>query len=88
MVDGERISVAIVQEIAAVEGTDPAKLPPLYDSIDIDALDALVTYSDAQDLTIEFDYDAYTIRVEGASEITVTPSEWRAEDGATYSCCD
>jgi len=85
MEDGERISVAIAQEIAAIEGVDPVKLPPLYDCIDTDALDALVQHSDAQDLTIEFDYDAYTIRVGGTGDITVTPSERCAEDGTTKS---
>jgi hypothetical protein len=88
MLDGERISVAIAQEIAAVEGTDPEKLPPLYDSIDTDALNALITHSDAQDLTIDFDYGSYRIHIEGTDEITVSPCERRAEEVTTKSYCD
>lgn len=88
MLQGERISVAIVQEIAALEGADPTELPPLYDSVDTDALDALVRHSDAEDLTIEFDYGDYRVSVEGTGEITVTPTEQHAGAAATKPCCD
>ena len=88
MGDGERISVAIAQEIAAIEEVDPVKLPSLYDFIDTDSLDALVQHSDAQDLTIKFDYQAYTVRVRGSGEITVLPSEKSTEDDRTKSDCD
>jgi len=88
MEDGERIGVAIAQEIATIEGVEPVKLAPLYDSIDIGALDALVQHSDAQDLTVKFDYEGYTIRVRGTGEITVIPSERSTEDGTTKSNCN
>lgn len=80
--------MAIVREIATIEGTDPEELPPLYDVVDTDALDALVRQADADGLTIGFDYGNYRVRVEGTGEVTVTPSEPRTEDVATKPCCD
>jgi len=88
MSKGERVSTAIVQELATVEGVEPEELPPLYDAIDTDALDTLIHQSDTDDVTIGFDYGQYRIHVEGTGEITVTPSEPRTDDVGTKSCCD
>ena len=40
-VDDTTPSEAVVDAVAAVSGTEPEDLPPLYDSIDPDALDQL-----------------------------------------------
>jgi hypothetical protein len=39
--DGVTPSEAVIEAVAAVEGVDPTALPPLYGSIDPDALDSL-----------------------------------------------
>lgn len=39
---GDTIGYTVVTAVAAARETDPIDLPPLYDSIDVDALDAIV----------------------------------------------
>ena len=40
--DGQRTLVeAVIEAIAAAEGADPGELPPLYETVDPDALDRL-----------------------------------------------
>lgn len=58
---------AIVEAVAAVSDRDPAKLPPLYESIDPDALNTLLgpagDRSD-QPLAVSFAYFGYSVRVD------------------------
>lgn len=84
----EQVSTALVQEIAAAEGVDPTELPPLYDAIDTDALDALVQQSGAADVTVEFDYGNYRIHIGGTREITITPSDRPTGEAPAEPCCD
>lgn len=49
---------------------DGNMLPPLYEAIDPDALDALFSASGA-DPTIEFLYAGYRVTVDGARQVTV-----------------
>ncbi|MFB1066276.1 HalOD1 output domain-containing protein [Natrinema sp. H-ect4] len=55
----------IVDRVAEMEEQDPLDLPPLYDSIDPDALDRL-----AESSKIQFEYIGYNITVDN-STITV-----------------
>lgn len=66
--DGERFSIAddppsraVVQAVASIEGIETLELPPLYESIDPDALDAL--FRGDADGRITFTYNGYTITV-------------------------
>lgn len=60
-------STAIVEAVAAVSDRDPADLPPLYESIDPDALNTLLgpagDRSD-QPLAVSFAYFGYSVRVD------------------------
>ncbi|MCU4924374.1 hypothetical protein OB905_00035 [Halobacteria archaeon AArc-dxtr1] len=57
-------SVAVVQEVARREGVSPTELhPPLWNAVDSDALDRLVTGTDAP-CVVEFSYRGYTVRVD------------------------
>lgn len=40
--DNQKVGDRVVQAVATVSGVDPLALPPLYDAVDPDALDALV----------------------------------------------
>jgi hypothetical protein len=55
----------ILTAIADLEGCDPATLPPLYDAIECDALDALLTSRSGArtrfDGSITFHYAGYQI---------------------------
>lgn len=58
---------AVVTAVSAVEGVEPAGMERLYDSIDPDALDALMAepVGDGDDgaIEVEFRYAGYRVRV-------------------------
>lgn len=72
---GEMIlpSEAVVERIANREGVDPLELTPLYEAVDPDALDSLVTPDggSASGLRIEFSYHGYELRVTGEGVIHI-----------------
>jgi len=67
-------SIAILEALADIKNKRPEELsgpnqPRLYDKVDTDALDQLLT--DSEDLTVSFQFEQYRIRVTGR-ELTVT----------------
>lgn len=60
-------SQAIVERIAALEGVDHTELVPLFEAIDPDALDALVSTTLGNDsaLKISFTYHGHEVTVTG-----------------------
>ncbi|WP_123536764.1 HalOD1 output domain-containing protein [Halosimplex salinum] len=75
---GEMLSSKVSTEIATREGVDPMQLDePLYDVIDVSALETLVEGADDRgggSLEVQFTYYGYDVVVDGAGEVTVTPS--------------
>ncbi|SFC56178.1 hypothetical protein SAMN05444422_110124 [Halobiforma haloterrestris] len=68
-------SQRVVTKIAEADDVEPATLePPLYSTIDPDALDALVESGDA-DTTVSFAYHGYEVRVDGTGEVTLTETD-------------
>ncbi|WP_233265006.1 HalOD1 output domain-containing protein [Halomarina oriensis] len=63
----EAASTAVVDAVASAEGVPPRRLEPLYDTIDPDALDALVT--DDASVDVRFEYEWYTVRVHGEGRL-------------------
>lgn len=65
----ESPSLRVIETIAAVTDADPLTMPPLYDTVDPDALDTVL---DA-DGTIEivFEYDGHAVEVTGDGEVRV-----------------
>lgn len=60
------VSTSVVQQVAERAGVDATELPPLYDSIDPDALDAIfasTTSSTSRSGRIEFTYAGYRVTV-------------------------
>ena len=72
--DVDELHTQVVTAVAALEGTDPLELPPLFDAIDPDALEALFapTTSGLRFGTVEFPYAGWTISVEFDDEAVVT----------------
>lgn len=70
------ISSRIVWAVADDMGIDPADLPPLHDTVDTDALDALVDHdSDRRGgCTVRFFYAGRTVRVHDG-EVTVETTD-------------
>lgn len=70
-------SRAVVERIAAEEGTDPTELPPLYGSIDPDALDDFFSRGRATDAQssgrVRFRYAGYDVAVRGDGDVTLDP---------------
>lgn len=63
----------IVRRVAEVEGVEPDELPPLYESIDPDALATLLE-SSAETMTVEFSYLDYRVIVDNDA-VTVHETE-------------
>ena len=56
------LSTAVVDAVTAETGTDATTLPPLYDVIDPDALDALFQGRDGGAVSFDYAGDAVTVR--------------------------
>lgn len=73
--DGERASEAVVTAVATLDGTSPVELDPLYDVVEPDALDALITHARRTDATgtheLRFSYEGYDVDVSSDGRIRV-----------------
>ncbi|OIB57844.1 HalOD1 output domain-containing protein [Natrialba sp. SSL1] len=58
-------SLAVIEAVSTATDCDPTELPPLYDTIDPDALDALFSDQTATDVRpeISFTYDQYEVTI-------------------------
>jgi hypothetical protein len=82
--DGE-LGSTIVLAIVEAEGVGPTELPPLYEVVDVDALEQLLfgsphgTGGKGSDGTVRFQYVDYLVRVDGDGWIQVygPPGETR-----------
>ncbi|WP_243641407.1 HalOD1 output domain-containing protein [Natrarchaeobius halalkaliphilus] len=69
--------MSVIEALASAEETDPTALEPtLYESIDPDALDALVQ-SATRSMTLEFTHGDYLVRIDESASVTVTPTDDR-----------
>lgn len=63
-------STAVVEAVAAREGAEPAEVPePLYESIDPDALDALVASAESGE--VSFTYLGHRVTVDADGRVTL-----------------
>lgn len=68
----DAVSVAVVERLAAAKGCDPEVLPPLYRSIDPDALEHLVTRSKGGLSQISFSHAGCDVTVTGDGDVSVS----------------
>lgn len=84
----ERVSMAVVQAVSNAERTDPCSLPPLAESLDPDALDALFDRAPGSpspaSCHLSFVFGDYEVSIDNGEYLTVTrwDSQERAERGA------
>lgn len=71
-------STAVVTAVAAVEDAAPTDLPPLYESIDPQALDRLVASAAGAELRLAFEYAGYQVTVH-ADGIDLHPGDAPAD---------
>lgn len=67
-------STAIIETIAAATDSDPRSLPPLYDYVDSESLDTLMTSdeSGSSQVRVSFRYEGHDIAVSSAGDIEIT----------------
>jgi len=79
------LSTRVTTEVAAREGVDPIELEkPLYDIVDVDALEALVESAGRgaqSEVQITFTYYGYEVIVDGTGGVTLTGSTSSDEAG-------
>ena len=73
--DGQRTLVeAVIEAIAAAEGTDPSELPPLYEAVDPDALERLFDRrggSGEASAVFSFEFETWNVFVAADGRIRV-----------------
>lgn len=68
-------STAVVEAVARATGRDPLEMPCLYDALDVDALNSLLTADRAEDLgnvSVSFAYEGAYVWVDSTGAIEVT----------------
>lgn len=75
--ESKQPSQLVVETVADAEDADPLALPPLYNTIDPDALDALFqpqfrTAGEPPVGEVRFSYHGYTVRVTAAGRVDLT----------------
>lgn len=66
----QTVTVPLVEAVAAHAGIDPLELPRLFDVIDPEALDALVT--SMADGEVTFEFAGCAVKVDSSGTISVT----------------
>lgn len=60
----------ILETVAAFSNTPVEELPPLYETVDPDALEQLFGHDNTQALQVQFQYDGYLITLDSAGTAT------------------
>lgn len=72
-VGSEEATVVVIEAVADVESVHPLELPPLYESIDPDVLDAIARSEVGDECQVAFSYFGYRVEVDATGAVTVTP---------------
>lgn len=76
--DGDRPSTAIVDAVAETTGRELRQLPPLFGTVDADALDALLGFGyheRDESLDVTFTYVGVRVTVSAAGTIELRPND-------------
>lgn len=68
--DWKEPATRVAEEVARANGVDPLELDPLYDVLDPNALNELVTRS-SRDVSIDFEYENRTVTVRSDGHVQV-----------------
>lgn len=73
--DTTPLSMEVIDAIAEHEGIEPVELDtPIYDVIDLDALDALTGNNpETTSIEVSFTYENYEVTVDNDRDIDITP---------------
>lgn len=67
----QSVSDCVVAAAAAVTDTEPLELPPLYETVDADALNELCASREGSDLRVSFRYAGCTVTIEGPDQVSI-----------------
>ena len=67
----EEFVYSLVEEIAEASGVDPMELEPLSETVNIDALAALLSNAKSDDLSVSFTYAGQEVSVAATGEIEI-----------------
>lgn len=71
----------VIESVAQEVGTSPTALsPPLFEWIDLEVLDNLITNS-SSNLEIAFHYNGLEVRISGDGTVSVVPQDAASEGG-------
>lgn len=73
------VAQSIVREVATLEEVAPHELPPLYETVDPEALDQTLESLDAGEGSITFTYTDYVVIVDSAGNVTVSGNNATSE---------
>lgn len=65
------VTESVVQEVASLEGVDPHELPPLYETVDPEALNQTLESLSHGEGYFKFTYTDYEVNVDGDGTVTV-----------------
>ncbi|WP_254538915.1 HalOD1 output domain-containing protein [Halomarina litorea] len=70
--DHERTSEAVIAAVARAAGRDPITLPPLYEAVDPDALDAMFEHATVgEQIMVSFPFADYEVVVDDGTILLV-----------------
>ncbi len=69
------MTIAVVEAVSSFENCDPTALPPLHDTVDTDALDALFRSGDDRICNVSFAVSDSHVTIENGERIVVEASE-------------
>lgn len=70
------ITFPIVETVSDVLGRPVDDLPPLSDSVDIEALDAIASLDQSHDVTVTFRYAGLQVLVRSGETVYVSPDRY------------
>lgn len=71
---GDQGTIRVVEQVAEKLGSLPEELPPLYEAIDPEALDAIFN-SASNPVTVTFSYCGCTVTMTGDRHVTIEVAE-------------
>lgn len=80
--DGRSPAEAVVEAISNLEGVEPTDLPPIYESVDVDALDRVVEHRrdhPSSTVGVCFTYYGWNVFLRGDGRIVIGDPDQMAE---------
>ena len=74
--EGPPLALRVVRRVAAVLDRDTTELPPMYDHVDLEAVERLVETSngDANPVVVRFEYEGVAVRIEDGDVTVADPA--------------